>query len=275
MTKQRRLNPFFTTCPNLLKTEMFETASLLEYAMILLVGFVAGATGAFVGGGGGLLSVSFLILLGIPPHIAVATNRFAAIGASGTAFLRFFKSGKIVWPLVPVFILLGVLGGIIGAEILVKTNESVLQTFTGLALICLAPLVFAKKDFGVSENHTPFWSKRFFLGCFLYFLLMIFGGFFGPGVGILFILLVVRLFGLTFIQAIATDNLPWAIMSISTLVVLALEGLVDWASGAFLFAGMAAGGWFGADRALHYGDKIVKQTFIIVCAVLGVAVLLK
>ena len=164
--------------------------------------------GAFVGGGGGLLSISVLILIGLPPHIAIATNRFAAVGASGTAFLRFFKSGKIVWPLVPVFIVLGFFGGIIGAELLVKADEPFLQTFTGLALICLAPLIFVKKDFGIVEKHTPFWSGQFFLGCFLYFILMIFGGFFGAGIGILFVFLVVHLFGLTFIQSIATDNLP-------------------------------------------------------------------
>lgn len=248
---------------------------MLEYVITLLVGFVAGATGAFVGGGGGLLSVSFLILIGLPPHIAIATNRFAAVGASGTAFIRFFKSDKIVWPLVPVFILLGILGGIIGAQLLVKAEEPFLQTFTGLALVCLAPLIFVKKDFGIVEKHTPFWSRRFFLGCFLYFILMIFGGFFGPGVGVLFILLVVHLFGLTLIQSIATDTLPWTIMSIAALVVLALEGLVDWAAGTFLLAGMSAGGWVGADRALHYGDGIVKKAFMVVCVLLGIAVILK
>ena len=104
---------------------------------------------------------------------------------------------------------------------------------------------------------------------------MIFGGFFGAGVGILFILLVVHLFGLTLIQSIATDNLPWSIMSIAALIVLALEGLVEWTTGAFLFVGMSAGGWVGADRALHYGDGIVKKAFMVVCAVLGIAVLLK
>lgn len=247
----------------------------MEYAVILLVGFIAGATGAFVGGGGGLLSVSFLILIGIPPHIAIATNRFAAVGASGTAFLRFFKSDKIIWSLVPVFIVLGIIGGIIGANLLIKVDELFLQTFTGLTLICLAPLIFVKKDFGIVEKHTPFWSRKFFLGCFLYFTIMIFGGFFGLGIGILFILIVVHLFGLTLIQSIATDTLPWSIMSISALIILALEGLVDWTTGTFLFTGMSLGGWVGADRALYYGDKIVKKAFIVVCIILGIAILLK
>ena len=248
---------------------------MLDYAAILFVGFIAGVAGAFVGGGGGLLSVSFLILIGLPPHIAIATNRFAAIGASGTAFLRFFKSGKIVWHLVPIFIVLGILGGIIGAELLVKVNEPFLETFIGLALICLAPLIFVKKNFGIIEKHTPFLSNRFLIGCFLYFILMIFGGFFGAGIGILFILLVIHFFGLTLIQSIATDNLPWLIMSVTALIVLALEGLVDWTTGAFLFAGMSAGGWFGADKALYYGDETVKKTFILICIILGIAILLK
>ena len=64
-------------------------------------------------------------------------------------------------------------------------------------------------------------------------------------------------------------------MSIAALIVLASEGLVDWVTGALLFAGMSAGGWVGADRALHYGDEIVKKVSIAVCVILGIAVLLK
>lgn len=247
----------------------------MEYIAILIVGLIAGTIGTFVGGGGGLLSIPFLVLTGIPPHIAIATNRLAAIGATGTAFLRFLKSGKIIWPLVPIFIVLGVLGGFLGARLMVKTDDAFLETFIGLALLCLTPLIFVKKDFGIVSEHIPVRSRRFFVGCLLYFVLMIFGGFFGAGAGILFTILLVQTFGLTFLQAMATNNPPWLIMSISALVVLALEGLVDWAAGAFLFAGMSIGGWIGAGRAIHYGDQVVKKAFLAACILLGLLILCK
>ena len=242
---------------------------MCEDVIIFLVGFVAGALGAFAGGGGGLISVSFLMFMGMPPHVAIATNRFSAIGASIMAFVRFARSDKIVWSLVPVFSILGILGGLIGAKLFVKCDDSFLKTFSGIALVLLAPTLLAQKDFGLVRRSVPFTSNRFLLGCLLYFLLMIFGGFFGAGIGIIFILVVVELFGLTFTEAIATDNLPWAIMSVSALFVLAMEGMVNWSAGIFLFAGMAAGGWVGADRALHYKDKVVKYVFVGTCSVCG------
>lgn len=248
---------------------------MLEYALTFSVGFIAGATGAFVGGGGGLVSISFLIMLGFPPGVAIATNRFAAIGASFSAFLRFLRSDKIVWRLIPVFIFLGILGGIIGAEILIKIDEKVLKACVGFALIIMSPLVFIKKDFGTVAKKVPFRSARFFYGCILYFLLMVLGGFFGAGTGVLFILLVIHFFGLTFTQSIATDSLPWAIMSIAALTVLASKGMVDWETGIFLFGGMTAGGWVGAGRALHHGDDAIKICFIIMCVILGIVVMLK
>jgi uncharacterized membrane protein YfcA len=67
--------------------ELFEPTMLLVLA---LVAFVAGFIDA-VAGGGGMLTVPALLSLGLPPHIALGTNKLAATFASSTAAFTYYK----------------------------------------------------------------------------------------------------------------------------------------------------------------------------------------
>jgi uncharacterized membrane protein YfcA len=67
---------------------------------IFAIGVLASVVGTMVGGGS-LLSIPFLIFLGLPPQVAIATDRFAGLGAGVTAFFRFRAAGRIMWRLVP------------------------------------------------------------------------------------------------------------------------------------------------------------------------------
>lgn len=68
--------------------EMIEPTMLLVLA---LVAFVAGFIDA-VAGGGGMLTVPALLSLGLPPHIALGTNKLAATFASSTAAFTYYKN---------------------------------------------------------------------------------------------------------------------------------------------------------------------------------------
>ena len=67
--------------------EMFEPTVLLVLA---LVAFFAGFIDA-VAGGGGMLTVPVLLSLGLPPHVALGTNKLAATFASSTAAFTYYK----------------------------------------------------------------------------------------------------------------------------------------------------------------------------------------
>lgn len=71
--------------------EMIEPTMLLVLA---LVAFVAGFIDA-VAGGGGMLTVPALLSLGLPPHIALGTNKLAATFASSTAAFTYYKKTSI------------------------------------------------------------------------------------------------------------------------------------------------------------------------------------
>jgi uncharacterized membrane protein YfcA len=51
---------------------------------VFLVGVAASVIGTMVGGGS-LLSIPLLIFLGLPPQVAIATDRFAALGGASSS----------------------------------------------------------------------------------------------------------------------------------------------------------------------------------------------
>ena len=71
----------------------FEIATHL--ALILIgVGFLAGFVDS-IAGGGGLLSVPVLLLCGVPPLQALATNKLQGMAGAGTAFANYAHAGQI------------------------------------------------------------------------------------------------------------------------------------------------------------------------------------
>ncbi|MEZ8386861.1 TSUP family transporter, partial [Vibrio splendidus] len=67
--------------------EMIEPTMLV---ILALVAFAAGFIDA-VAGGGGMLTVPALLSLGLPPHIALGTNKLAATFASSTAAFTYYR----------------------------------------------------------------------------------------------------------------------------------------------------------------------------------------
>ncbi len=74
-----------------------------------MIGFLAAFVDSVVGGGG-MISVPSLLATGLPPAVALGTNKLASTMGSFTSTLSFLGSGKVhkrlVLRLVPLFLLL-------------------------------------------------------------------------------------------------------------------------------------------------------------------------
>src|SRR6185369_3209451 len=138
----------------------------------LLTGFVDSTAGS-----GGLILIPMLIFMGVPPQAAIALDRFGTLGMEVGAFITFHKAKKIVWEFVPLFSLLALVGGIIGANILVSIDPASIQKIIGVILLLSLPLILLHKNAGVKRVATSVTRKV--IGYFMYFVIMIYNGFFG------------------------------------------------------------------------------------------------
>lgn len=243
---------------------------IIQLIVSSLIGVVAGFIGA-IAGGGGLISIPLLIFLGLPPQIAIATNKFAGIGLSLGATYKFAKSKKIIWKYVLPFSIIALIGGILGANILVNINKGLLSKTVGIVLLIFLPVIFLKKDMGVKHRKTSDIRKT--IGYIFYFASAIYGGFFGGGAFILIAYTLMYFFGFKIIQANATDIIPWLILSISASIIFIIHGIIDFHIGIVLFIGMIFGGYLGAHTAIKKGDKWVKTIFAVIVIISAIKIL--
>lgn len=244
--------------------------SEIKIIAIFIVGMVSGFASA-IGGGGGLISTPFLIFLGVSPQITLATNKFGGVGLSIGALFKFIKEKKIIWEYAIFLSFFGVLGSLIGSQILLNIETNILQKFIGAMLILLVPTVFRKKNFGLEEKPTS--RKRKILGCISYFLISIIASFFG-GLGFITIGVVIFFFGLSMIKASATELFSYSVFSLSAVIIFAFNNIINYQIGIILFLGMLIGGYLGAHTAIKKGNKWVKGFFLVVVILSGIKILL-
>lgn len=238
--------------------------------LVLVIGTLAGFADSTIGSGG-LISIPFLIFLGLPPAVAVATDRLGTLGQIGGALAKFWKTGKILWSYVPIFSVLSLAGALLGAQILLTIDSRSLEKVIGAILLIVLPLIFLKPNLGLEHRAVSRFKKG--LGLIIYFLVKFYDGLFGTGAGPLSLYNSLFFFGFTMLEANATNLIPWLLLSLSSLAIFMLHGIVDYRNGVFLLVGMALGGYLGAHTALKIGNLWLRRLFVAVVIISGVKLL--
>jgi len=241
------------------------------FALVFLAGI---ATGFFdsVLNAGGFVSIPSLVFLGLPPHAAIATDRFGALGRSSAAFYRYRKEKHILWKYVPILAALALVSSVVGAGFLVSVGSGLPKWAVGVFLLAVLPFLFLKKGLGTSHQQPS--KQRKALGLAACFIIMAFGSFFGQGTGILIFYALTLLLGFTLIEVLATTTLPGLAFCIASAAVFALAGIINYPAAIALLAGMTAGGYAGAHTAIKTGNKWLKRIFAIFALTAGLALIL-
>ena len=215
---------------------------------LVLLGFASGFINMFAGGGS-MLVVPFLIFLGLPPHVANATNRVAILlqNIVSTATFRQKKilNFKTDYPL----LLPTTLGSILGAFTAVDIQAAVLQKMIGGLLVVMFFMILLDPHPGV----------RFliFLGIGFY------GGFIQIGVGFFMLGGLVLGCGYDLLKANALKVLLILIYTFGALVIFIWYDLVDWRTGLILACGNMAGAWIGTRLSVKWGAKYIRYILLI------------
>jgi uncharacterized membrane protein YfcA len=239
---------------------------LETHVLFFLTAILAGAINSLAGGGG-LITFPLLALV-ILPVAADATSGLGLVLAYPAAVWR--TRGEIdavprrwLWPLlVP-----SVLGGLAGALLLVWTNDRNFIFLVpwlilgGTVLFVLEPRLTHRQS-GTSASRsvsTKLWS----FAAVVTLAVAVYGGYFGAGIGILMIS-ALSLFGVGDVNhVVPLKNLLTGCLRGVAVVVLIVEGAVDWGYGVPMVLGGLVGGYVGgmvsgrADRRILRGVVIV------------------
>jgi uncharacterized protein len=235
---------------------------LIFVAIFFLTSVISVVTGST-----SLITVPVMIEFGIDPHVAVATNMMALIFMSLGGSLPFARKGVVERRVLPLSIALTVIGSALGALLLLRVPVRALQLTIAIAMIAVAVFSLARKNDGSSEH--PVSPARKATGYFATFLLAVYGGFFSGGYVTMLTALFILLFGLSFLQSVATTKVINLFSSAVATLIFARRGVVDYKLGAILGVTMFVGALVGGHVTLCISPVWLRRIFLV--AVLGLA----
>lgn len=231
------------------------------FPIILFLGGILGGLYAANVGGGALVGFPLLIFIGLPTVNAIATQRLAAVILEAVSSIKFYKEGKIKLKFGIIFGVLAAIGAYIGANIVIRIEERLLNLIIGFIFMAVAVLIYKKDDLGLKEKRLE--RKSLIVAALATLIVGIYGGFFGAGFGT-FAMLIFVLLGFTFLKSAATARIVGLFMSLTSALVFANHGIINYIYGASLGAGFALGGWIGIDLAIKKGDSYIKSLLFII-----------
>lgn len=229
-------------------------------ALLLLAAFCAGLVDA-IAGGGGLLTVPALLATGLPPHLALGTNKGQAVFGSGAAFVSFWRQGWIDRGAAPGRFAAGAAGSLVGAAAVSAVSPTVLRPLVLALLLGVGAFLALRPPLQPSD--TPRAPRA---GISLALAIGAYDGFFGPGTGTLLIVGYAVLLGHALTRASAEAKVVNFASNLAALAVFASQGQVVWSTALPMAAAQFAGGWTGSHLALRGGDRLVRW---VVLAVVG------
>lgn len=235
--------------------------TIIPSTLLFLAGIIAGLYGATVGSGGLISLPATILLTGLPIHAAIATNRFAAIFLDLSSSVRFHANKYLNLKHGIILGIIGAIGSVIGTKLVIEVDAKNLQITIAVLLIAVAIFMFFQDKLGIKEK--PIKNKHWIVIGTTTLLLGVYGGFFGTGFGSL-IALMFLIEGYTFIKSAALSRIIGTLVSLSSTIVFAYQGIINYKYGAVLGAGFAMGAWIGTGVGIRVGNKYVKTLFLII-----------
>lgn len=232
--------------------------------LVLLAGLWAGLQNALAGGGS-FITLPTLMLTGMSPLAANITSTVALFPGQVTSGMagRKLVTGAGRLPFRALFII-SIVGGAVGGLLLLNTPSSVFARLVPW-LVLFATTVFAWGSFFRRPGET-----QLHLGpigaAIAQFLIAIYGGYFGGGIGFLMIA-ALTMAGLPTRNAGATKNALAGVMNASAVALFVTSPQVHWLPALVLGGGAIVGGLAGA-WALH---RVNERALRIVIVCIGLA----
>jgi uncharacterized membrane protein YfcA len=234
---------------------------VLNLFIICTFGFLAAAVDA-IAGGGGLISLPALLIVGVPPHLALGTNKFAASMASLNSSITFARSGKVHFPLVRWQIPFTLIGSLLGAWAVLRVSSAFLSKAVLVLILLVGIYTMLHKNLGMKNKFQGLNSRNIVLGCMFALALGFYDGFFGPGTGSFLIFSFITLFGFDFVVASANSKVLNFTSNFAALLIFAWNGKILLSYGIPMAIFMILGSYVGTRLAIQRGAELVKPIFI-------------
>jgi uncharacterized membrane protein YfcA len=203
---------------------------------------------------GSAVSLPILMMIGLDPVTANASNRVPVLVAAISATASFHRGGHLDWALLARVVLPVTGGAAVGAVLAEIVPGRYLALLITAAVFIAFVLLFTRLKQAIerAQTHAVRLGTRELL---LFFGIGVWLGFIVLDGGTYLLLALVIVVGLSLVKANALKSAILVPTTVVALAVFAVKGAIDWEIGAVMGAGSIVGGWLGARWAASPGGR--------------------
>ena len=235
------------------------------FVLLMLVGVFAGFVDSAVGGGG-LLRLPAMLSAGLPPHIALGTNKFASASAAAIASAKYLQSEIVPRRAALIGWVLMILFSIVGTKVVLSVSADMLLGIVIAVLSALFFYVLFNPQFGREEDikEDKVIPVTVGMGAGLGF----YEGFLGPGTGSMLMAGYIKGAGFGMDRAASTGRILNFGGNIGSFAMFAIAAKVNYdVAIPFALANMV-GGYLAPGYVLKYGYSLLRPMFLVVAAIM-------
>ncbi|MBE8724385.1 sulfite exporter TauE/SafE family protein [Flavobacterium hungaricum] len=237
----------------------------LELLFLFVMAVIGGAVNVTIGGGWFIIFPS-LIFRGIQPVPGTATTTIVLWSGFLASSKSVQKTGEISKTHFNYMLAACTLGGILGAVLLIAFSPKVFETIAPFLLLCSWILfTFYNRIFNLFNSDNQLIRKFTYTPVKLIplFILGIYGGYFGAGMGMLLFLLL-RFYGIKNNETLERLSLVLIAVNNGIAILIFIEsGLIFWPFALVMMAGSIAGGFLGNAWKERMNTVLIKRNAIV------------
>src|SRR3990167_10007231 len=224
-------------------------------------------------GGGSLISVPALLMMGLPPVLALGTSKFQSCIGELNATIHFICSKKINFKKLLPGLFFAALGAVAGTCLIQMINNKEAEKIIPWLLVLIVVYTYISPYFLEEKSNQKISTLLFFIifGLCIGF----YNGFLGPGTGALWVFVFMFFMGFNLVSASIYSKPLNMIGSFVSLIIFLFAHEVIYMIGIIMVAGQLIGSQIGAHLVLKKGIKFLRPVYLFVITAMTVLLFLK
>ena len=237
----------------------------MEYILLFFISFLSNLFSAFSGGGAGIIQLpAILLLYEISFPVALATHKVSTVLLGVGASIKFFEKNKPDKRILIEGLIVGLPAVIIGAFSIQYLAEDLARKMLGILILGVFILSIIKNNNDTNRKLSP---------AVVYLLLFSIGflnGSLSAGTGLLYTIMLTKLYGMSFKKAVGYTLLVVGLFyNLLGAIVLYVISNIDLTILPILLIGSLTGGYIGAMIAISKSNLVIKTAYQIVTLIVA------
>lgn len=247
--------------------------SLLKMALLFVAAFMGGLFDALAGGGG-IITLPALLMAGLPPTLALGTNRFQSCVGELTSSLNFILRGAVQLKNLWQGLVCAAIGSSLGTICIQHIHMELLQKAVPFFLLAILLYVIFSPRVGQTTERFPRISQATFYGL-LGVSIGFYNGFWGPATGSFWIVAYVFFLGFNLQKAVMYAKPVNFMGNFISLLWFIAVGQIWYPLALLMGVAQVLGATLGARMVIKRGVGLIRPIFIGVSLIMTIDIFIK